>query len=68
MPARPCLDILGGGAVLVRSLASLWKTAFLAYARAFARVRGRPNITRGLKADAPKTATSTSMALIMDDC
>ena len=59
---RLCLDPLRGGTgvALTRSSASLsasLKTAFLAYARACARVRGGPNSRGGVKAVAPRTAT-----------
>ena len=61
---RLCLDPLRGGTgvatlstSLSASLSASLNTAFLAYARACARVRGGPNSCGGVKAVAPRTAT-----------
>lgn len=57
---RPCLDplrVCGGTGATTGFLLSSLKTAFLAYARACARVRGGPNSRGGVKAVAGRTAT-----------
>ena len=69
---RLCLDPLRGGTgvALTRwaSLSASLKTAFLAYARACARVRGGPNSRGGVKAVAPRTATRRRATTVCMNC